>query len=156
MRSAADSVMPTVMRATDLRARDILNPADSPRVQRRPWEDGALWPTSRPLGNGQGLIGEDASTGSGRWGLWPEEAGDPGRKKIWGTALDSSGSPLAGVSLQAVRADGSSCDGTATSDASGYYLIPVSNPTGAYKVDAYLAGSPDVAGTTVNNLTPSP
>jgi hypothetical protein len=99
-------------------------------------------------------VSEDANFCSGRYCAWAEEAGNAGRKKLVGITRDSSSAALGSVVVQAIRADGSSKDGSATSDTSGYYEIPVANPSGNYKVDAYKAGSPDVAGTTVNTLVP--
>lgn len=44
--------------------------------------------------------------------------------------------------------------GMTTSDANGNYSIEVySSSTATFNVDAYKAGSPDVAGTTLNTLT---
>lgn len=44
--------------------------------------------------------------------------------------------------------------GTATSDASGAYTVTLSASSTAVFAVGYLAGSPDVAGTTLNNLVP--
>jgi hypothetical protein len=40
-----------------------------------------------------------------------------------------------------------------TSDGSGNYAFPNVTPQDAYYVVAYLAGSPDVSGTTLNTIT---
>jgi hypothetical protein len=122
---------------------------------KNPNDEGALFSSSSFIQSAQGMLSEDASYAGRRWLWMPEEAGTAARKKLTGTTRGPGGAPLGGVSVQAIRAAGGvAADGTATSDSSGYYEIPVANPTGNYKVDAYLAGSPDVAGTTINTLIP--
>lgn len=153
--SAANSITPTMLIASDIRVDDEHFPTQSRRGQKYPWEDGMLWPNSRTMQNGMGMISEDASTNASRFKPWTEESGTAARKKLIGTTRGPGGTPLGGVNVQAIQAAGGvAADGTATSDSSGYYEIPVANPTGNYKVDAYLAGSPDVAGTTINTLVP--
>lgn len=68
-----------------------------------------------------------------------------------GVTRDSTGAALGNVSLEVFRADGTLASRT-TSDGSGNY---VTDPVGLgtlYQIDAYLPGSPDRAGTTLNNL----
>lgn len=68
-----------------------------------------------------------------------------------GVTRDSTGAALGNVSMEIFRTDGSLVSRT-TSDGSGNYT---SDPVGlgaTYQIDAYLSGSPDRAGTTLNNL----
>lgn len=153
--SAANSITPTMLIADDKRNGDVFFPTQTPRSQKYPWEDGMLWPNSRTLQSGQMMISEDAASSSARFMPWPEEAGTAARKKLSGTTRNNAGVATGGMSVQALQAAGTAAaDGVAVSDASGYYEIPVANPQGTYKVDAYLAGSPDIAGTTINTLVP--
>lgn len=72
---------------------------------------------------------------------------------ISGVTRDSTGTPLGNVSLNVFRTDTQQLVQQLTSDGSGNYTT---NPVGLglkYQIDAYLAGSPDVAGTTKNDLT---
>ncbi len=118
-----------------------------------PVEEGALWTFSRPAG---GLNPGDVSAASGMWQQRPPDGGSGARKRLAGQTKDSTGTALGGVTVQLLTSDGSALADTRTSDASGYYELFEANPTGGgYKVDAYLAGSPDVAGTTVNNIVPT-
>lgn len=69
-----------------------------------------------------------------------------------GVTRDSAGSPLGGVSINVFRADTEQLVQQLTSDGSGNFKT---NPVGLglkYQIDAYLAGAPDVAGTTKNDL----
>lgn len=155
IRSASDGVMPTTMRVDDRRGSDNVQPSNGPRgSQPGNFEDGMLWRAPQFIQSGQGIGVQDAAYASTRWLPWTESAGNAARKKLTGTTRNAGGGPLGGVAVQAIRQDGSSCDGTATSDGLGYYEVAVANPSGTYKVDAYLTGSPDVAGTTTNNLVP--
>jgi hypothetical protein len=72
--------------------------------------------------------------------------------QIIGITYDASANPLPNCDVQLFRTADDSYVSQYTSDANGYYAIPASNLFSHYLV-AYLAGSPDVAGTTVNTLT---
>lgn len=71
---------------------------------------------------------------------------------ISGTTKDSTGAPLPSCCVTLYRTADNSVAGRVTSDANGDYLINAS-PALTHYVVAYLPGSPDVAGTTVNTLT---
>lgn len=121
----------------------------------RPWEEGRLWTSSSFLGGASaGIFNQDSGTSSDMWANWPDEAGSASMKKLIGVTNNSSGSVLGGVTVVAVHTTDNLPQGVpVVSDAQGYYelLTPL---TDNHRIDAYLAGSPDVAGTTVNNLTP--
>ena len=70
---------------------------------------------------------------------------------ITGVTRDSTGAALGGVSLEVFRTDGTLVSRT-TSDGSGNFVTDPVGLGATYQVDAYLSGSPDVAGTTKNNL----
>ena len=86
------------------------------------------------------------------------------RYLLTGITKDSAGSPLGSCSIEVFETIpgvvGNEPKGrlvnTGTSDASGNYSIEVHSKTGAtFRCVAYKGGSPDVAGTTVNTLTPT-
>ena len=77
--------------------------------------------------------------------------------RIVGITRDSNGNPLAACTVQVYRTDTQQIVDQETSDANGNYMVQV--PVGfsqaqpmTWYVVAYKAGSPDVAGTTVNTL----
>ena len=70
---------------------------------------------------------------------------------ISGVTKDSAGASLGSCVVQLFRTPSDTLVAEITSDASGNYSF--SNPgSGPFYVVAYKAGSPDVAGTTVNTL----
>lgn len=71
---------------------------------------------------------------------------------ITGTAKDSTGAALAGCTLVLFRTADNSIAAQGVSDGSGNYSLGASQAVTHY-ITAYKAGSPDVAGTTVNTLT---
>lgn len=79
---------------------------------------------------------------------------------ISGVTKDSAGSPLGGCRVIAFETgrmevgEGESMAGETISDGSGNYSIPVALNT-HHQLTAYLPGSPDVAGITRNDVTPS-
>jgi hypothetical protein len=70
---------------------------------------------------------------------------------IAGVTLDASGNPLAGCTVKLYSSDYDKVEYTAISDAGGNYAFAVDKRK-QYYVVSYLAGSPDVCGTTVNTL----
>lgn len=71
---------------------------------------------------------------------------------ISGVTRDANNSPLGGCTVKLLRTrDDVETDQT-TSDGSGNYTFATPSPHESYYVAAYLAGSPDVAGVTVNTL----
>lgn len=129
------------------------------RVQ-APWEDGMLWPSSRWVGSdagGYGLFGQDAAD-FGRWaanaGGAFEETGGQQCRKLVGTSRDASGAPLGSCVVRGYVTATNALAGTVTSDSSGYFAL-CTYSTGAHYLVAYKAGSPDVAGSSVNTLIPT-
>ena len=77
-------------------------------------------------------------------------------KFIKGLAVDTSDAPLSGVNLQAFRTSDDAFAGyEVQSRTDGSYDLPTNFPGVNHYVVAYLAGSPDRAGTTVNTLVPA-
>ena len=71
---------------------------------------------------------------------------------VSGVTKNSSGAALAGCDVDLLVTGGDFVVARTTSDASGNYRF--NNPgSGPFYIVAYKAGSPDVAGTTVNTLT---
>lgn len=70
---------------------------------------------------------------------------------IAGIARDSSGAVLAGATLKLFRTADDSLVSQTISDANGNYVLPASTQFAHYVV-AYLVGTPDTAGATVNTL----
>lgn len=78
------------------------------------------------------------------------------RYALTGQTIDgTTATPIAGVTVEAYDTPTDAVHGLATSDGSGNYTIPVFRP-GPYYLRAYLAGSPDKAGTTRNDVTADP
>jgi hypothetical protein len=73
---------------------------------------------------------------------------------ITGTTKDSTGAALGLCAVHLFQTGYDILSGTTTSDASGNFRFYV-NPLWTYYVVAYLPGSPDVAGTTINTLVGS-
>ena len=71
---------------------------------------------------------------------------------ISGTALDSGGSPLPAATVKLFRTGDDSFVKQTVADGSGLFSFTLSDNAGTFYVVAYLAGSPDVMGTTVNTL----
>jgi len=72
---------------------------------------------------------------------------------ISGITKNSSGVALPSCSVALYRTAGDVFIDRVTSDGSGAYSFSTAGPSEAYYVVAYEAGSPDVAGTSVNTLT---
>jgi hypothetical protein len=69
-----------------------------------------------------------------------------------GTTYNAAGTPLAGATVRVFDASSNVLVASGTSNGSGIYSIATPD-AGPYYAVAYLDGSPDVAGTTVNTLT---
>ena len=78
-----------------------------------------------------------------------------GPMTIRGVTKDSTGAALGNCTVHLFRSADDSKSAEGVSDASGNYRLDASDRLTHYAV-AYKAGSPDVAGTTVNTLTGSP
>ena len=76
-----------------------------------------------------------------------------GTATIFGVTKDSNSNPLAACTLHLFLTATNVLVGTTTSDGGGNYTFTFSSTiTGPFYIVAYLAGSPDVAGTTLNTL----
>lgn len=74
--------------------------------------------------------------------------------RISGITKDSTGTVLATCVVDVFKTSDDVIQGTNTSNANGEYLVEVPTQVNHYAV-AYKAGSPDVAGTTRNDLSPT-
>lgn len=70
---------------------------------------------------------------------------------LTGVTRDSTGTALGGCTVVVYRTADDSVAARGVSDASGNYSLPAT-PSFTHYVVAYLAGVPDVAGTTSNQL----
>lgn len=82
--------------------------------------------------------------------------GTQSKNFLRGTCKDSGGTPVANAIVQAFRTSDDAYAGAVQGNNDGTYLLGVeqSKATAHYLV-AYKAGSPDIAGTTVNTLLPT-
>ena len=121
----------------------------------RPWEPGMLWTRSRMIGNSGG--GEPLAVPvADWWETMPEEGGTQSMPAIRGFALDSVGDPIEGATIQGfVTATDLHVGRETTSKVDGSYELRTTYVGQQHYVVAYKTGSPTVAGTTVNTLTPS-
>ncbi len=110
-----------------------------------------MWPRS-------GMRGSGANAGSGaldytrQYWEWPSvHVGVHIRKKITGITRTSSGNLNAGATVQLFNTSTGALVDTTVSDAQGNYTLTDPNNVACFVV-AYLAGSPDVAGTSKNNI----
>jgi hypothetical protein len=74
---------------------------------------------------------------------------------VTGQCVDNTGAILANAVVLGFRQSDNLFVGRTTSDANGNYSLGSPYPGVSHFIVAYLAGSPDVAGTTVNNLIPA-
>lgn len=119
-----------------------------------------LWPSSAfcgDTGNGYSYFGNN---NNGGWNVAFEESdyGNGGAYEplhVTGQTLNSLGAPLPGVTVLLFLTATNAFVGQVTSDANGNYAAPTPWTGQNHFVVAYLAGSPDVAGTTIDELTPS-
>jgi len=101
------------------------------------------------------LYGDDTGQSIFRgasWGKYLLPSGKAHWLSIFGTSKDSSGSPLGGVNVHCFRTVDNVFMSETISLADGSYEIRVPNGDQYYLVE-YKAGSPDVAGTSLNTLT---
>lgn len=126
-------------------------------ASRQRWLPGVLWSGSRQ-GVGMADVSPPCMAGeaNGSVALWHVELmphGAKQAKKIIGTTRDSGGSVLGSCIVQGFVTSGDVYVGECTSDPAGYFELPT-RYTGSHYLVCYKAGSPDVAGTSVNTLTP--
>ena len=125
------------------------------REQLDVFADGMLWSRSRFAGSdGWALVGCE-SLSAGRFEADISDCvGGQQTKKIIGTTKDSGGTALGSCIVQGFVTATDAYVGAVTSDPGGYYELPTTN-TGQHYLVAYKAGSPDVAGTSVNTIVPT-
>lgn len=95
----------------------------------------------------------DRSIGTPEFRVKPENSGP--LFPIAGTTKDSGGAALPSCEVHLFRTATDVEVDQLTSDASGNFVFPNVTPQDFHYIVAYLAGSPDVAGTTKNTLTGS-
>ena len=94
--------------------------------------------------SGATISADAATAGTG-------EAIGVGRTSILGVTKDSAGAPLGSVTVQLFRTSDDTFQTEVVSTAAGNYVL-YPDVAGPFYIVAYKAGSPDVAGTTVNTL----
>ena len=130
------------------------------RTAMTPWADGNLWPRSRFRGGDSAgtpmFLTEDAAC-TGRWAMIEEEGGTQSMLAIRGFCYASDGStPVSGVTVQVFVTATDEYLRACVSAVDGAYEARTERPAGTqHYLVAYKAGSPDIAGTTVNTLTGS-
>lgn len=136
--------------------------ARSPRT----WKDRnrfvSLWSFGCRVGcadggmDGAAPIGRDMLSGNGYEPFSCDGEGSQSLKFIKGQCIDISSNPLSGVVVQAFRTSDDTFAGyEVQSRGDGSYDLATNFPGVNHYVVAYLAGSPDRAGTTVNTLIPA-
>ena len=81
-----------------------------------------------------------------------EPAGGTTYGYIRGYTKDSSGNPLPLCTVKAFKTGTDVMIGQTVSDGAAFFSVPIVATAGPFYLVAYLAGSPDVAGTTVNTV----
>lgn len=130
------------------------------------WKDRNAWASLWPRGNfGGGDVG-----GMGYFPLGSAEMGSPGQfepyscdgegcsinKFLKGVCRDADSNVVANAIVQGFRTVDDVYTGQTVSLNDGTYILPTDNAAGVqHYLVAYKPGSPDIAGTTVNTLTPT-
>jgi hypothetical protein len=114
-----------------------------------------LWPRSQAfggagLGAGGGVLNPDPAAQAWEWNVYT--TGSRHRKVYTGQTLNASGAALGGCTVMLFNTATGQIVDTQVSDAGGNYKVTDPNAVACFVV-AYLPGSPDVAGTTINTLT---
>lgn len=135
--------------------------ARSPKTWKDPNRWNSLWSFGCRVGSGS-PIGSD---GAGWYDLSMKDLYEPfscdgegnqSLKFLKGLAVDTTDAPLQGVNLQAFRTSDDTFAGyEVQSREDGSYDLATNFPGVNHYVVAYIAGSPDRAGTTVNTLVPA-
>lgn len=137
--------------------------ARSPRT----WKDPNNWRSRWSFGvhfSGAGFSAQDGAANIGNDLTSPclfepyscDGAGTQSLKFIKGQTIDESSNALSGVTVQAFRTSDDAFAGyEVQSREDGSYDLATNFPGVNHYVVAYLAGSPDRAGTTVNTLVPA-
>lgn len=113
-----------------------------------------LWPRSQSLGasciGGGPILNPDPAAQAWEWNVYT--TGSRHRQVFTGVTLDSSGAPLGGCTVMLFNTATGVFVDSQTSDSAGNYKVTDPNNVACFIV-AYLPGSPDVAGTTIDELT---
>ena len=110
---------------------------------------------SGDLSGGYAQAGQDAS-GAGRWSPWQRSVrGNGATKFIMGQCKDGSDVGVSGATVQGFLTATDTYVGETTADSLGNYELGTRYPGAQHYLVAYRTGSPDIAGTTVNTLTPT-
>jgi len=128
-------------------------------IQLVPWLPGVLWSGSGFAGQaGGGTFGAFFDDSSGYHSVWDVDliaGGGQQAKMLIGTTRDSTGVPLANAKVSAYVTSTNQFVGSVTSDTGGYFALPTQYGGVAHYLVAFKAGSPDIAGTSDNNLIPA-
>jgi hypothetical protein len=81
--------------------------------------------------------------------------GSQGLKFIMGRVADSSGNPIGGAVVRGFRSSNNMFVRETKSDSNGMYELGTEFAGEQHYLVAYVSGSPDIAGTTVNTLVPT-
>jgi hypothetical protein len=81
--------------------------------------------------------------------------GSQNLKFVMGRCVDSGSTPVPNAVVQIFRTSTDEFQRETTADQSGYYEAGTDKVGEGHYLVAYKAGSPDIAGTTVNTLTPT-
>jgi hypothetical protein len=122
-----------------------------------PWEDAMLWSAPRNISGGSaGLyyVGNDASIGN-RFAPPPQESGGQQMRKFIGITRDSAGNTLGNAVVHVYLTNNDQFLRLLNSDSGGYFEACSEYQGVNHYLVAYKAGSPDIAGTTVNTLQPA-
>ena len=115
-----------------------------------------LWPRSQrltilqPAGGNGGMFNPDHAAQAWEWNVYT--TGSRHRMVFTGQTLNASGAPLGGCTVQLYNTATGLLVDTQVSDSGGNYKVTDPNNVACFIV-AYLLGSPDVAGTTIDELT---
>jgi hypothetical protein len=117
------------------------------------WEDGFLWPRSRLIGD-PGNPNVDALL-TGKWTSSVNEGGTQTRLRFRGVVRDAAGNALSSGVVHLILTSGDVFVQQANADAAGGFEAMSQFASTNHYLVGYKAGSPDIAGTTVNTLQPT-
>jgi len=134
--------------------------ARSPKTWKDPNRWVSLWPTMGTgcLNGGGDGMGTDGTVSN--WGQYEpyscDGAGTQTLKFIKGMAVTAADVAISGANITGFRtSDNANAGYSVQSRTDGSYDLPTNFPNVAHYVSAYIAGSPDRGGTTLNTLVPT-
>ena len=110
-----------------------------------------LWPRSHQFSGGAGSI-LNSDPQAQAWEIYVRATGSRHRMVFTGVTLDAAGNPLGGCTVQLFNTATGLLVDTQVSDPKGNYKVTDPNNVACFMV-AYLPGSPDVTGATIDELT---